>query len=117
MDYTNGTTFGAVFVSNADLTVYEGSGLDGFPTTSPFLPRNFNGTIYYEVGGGGCPGDREAVNVIADNGSSDTVVVSSCDDASYILPGGNVVSTSGLYVDAFVNANGCDSNYCYRSYD
>ena len=109
VDYTNGTTFGAVFVSNADLTVYEGSGLDGFPTTSPFTPRNFNGTIYYEVGGGGCPGEREAVNVIVDNGSSDTVVVSICDDASYILPGGNVVSTSGLYVDAFVNANGCDS--------
>ena len=45
--------------------------------------------------------------MIADNGSSDTVV-SICDDASYILPGGNVVSTSGLH-DAFVNANGCDS--------
>ena len=109
VDYTNGTTFGAVFVSNADLTIYEGSGLDGFPTTSPFSPRNFNGTIYYEVGGGGCPGDREVVNVIVDNGSTDTVVVSICDDASYILPGGSVVSTSGIYTDAFVNANGCDS--------
>ena len=29
--------------------------------------------------------------MIADNGGSDTVVVSICDDASYFLPGGNVV--------------------------
>ncbi|MGB1518065.1 MAG: hypothetical protein ACPG8K_03070, partial [Crocinitomicaceae bacterium] len=47
ISYTNGTTAGAVFASNSDLTVFEGVGKT-YPFGSTFSPRNFNGTIQYE---------------------------------------------------------------------
>ena len=45
--YTNGTTVGTPWASNADLTINEGNGGDIFDVT--FSPRNFNGAIEYCV--------------------------------------------------------------------
>jgi hypothetical protein len=48
IDYTNGTSVGAVLAQNADLIVYEGWGASYGTATAPvggtFSPRNWNGT-------------------------------------------------------------------------
>jgi hypothetical protein len=49
--YTNGTTVGALFVSDANMEVFEGTG-NVYPFANTFQPRNFNGNIVYSVGGG-----------------------------------------------------------------
>lgn len=49
MNYTNGSTTGVVFASNADLEFLEGAGV-AYPFASNFNPRVFNGNIYYNVG-------------------------------------------------------------------
>jgi len=69
IDYTNGTTVGAVFASNSDLTIYEGFGIgwSAGNISGSFSPRNFNGALYY--GSGGCSEIRTPVNV---NLSNDT---------------------------------------------
>ncbi|MFK7743390.1 MAG: hypothetical protein AB8H80_23945 [Planctomycetota bacterium] len=56
INYTNGTTTGGLFTSNADLEFYEGSGL-AYPFSANFNPRVFNGNLYYDLGdttGTGC---------------------------------------------------------------
>ncbi len=56
MAYTNGTTTGALFASNADLSFYEGSG-HAYPFSANFNPRVWNGQINYAQGntaGAGC---------------------------------------------------------------
>ena len=46
VNYTNGTTQGAVYSSNADLQIQQGIGL-GYPFGSTFTPRIWNGIIHY----------------------------------------------------------------------
>jgi cysteine-rich repeat protein len=48
MSYTNGTTEGNVLVSNSDLEVREGLGVE-YPFASSYSPRVWNGTIYYDA--------------------------------------------------------------------
>ena len=50
--YTNGTTVGAVFASDANIEFLEGAG-NAYPFGTTFSPRVFNGNILYCVGGGG----------------------------------------------------------------
>ena len=54
INYTNGTTTGALFTSNADMEFYEGSGL-AYPFTANFNPRVWNGDINYTLGSTGGP--------------------------------------------------------------
>jgi hypothetical protein len=49
--YTNGTAAGALFASNSDIEFFEGSGV-AYPFTANFIPRVFNGNIYYSIGSG-----------------------------------------------------------------
>ncbi|MEZ4446374.1 MAG: hypothetical protein R3B72_45265 [Polyangiaceae bacterium] len=51
MDYTDGTTLGALLVENADLQILQGTGKSYPFGSSTFSPRNFNGTVHYEVCG------------------------------------------------------------------
>ena len=44
--YTNGSSFGAAYTSNADLTIYEGYGIQ-YAFSSQFSPRVWNGTVTY----------------------------------------------------------------------
>ncbi len=48
--YTDGTTTGALFASDANLEFYEGSG-NAYPFGLSFDPRVFNGNIIYDVDG------------------------------------------------------------------
>ena len=48
LTYTNGTTVGALFASDANLQMFEGAG-KGYPFGSTFQPRNFNGNIVYSM--------------------------------------------------------------------
>ena len=47
--YTDGASFGAVFASNGDLQIKEGTGIN-YPFGFNLSPRKFNGTIYYSNG-------------------------------------------------------------------
>ena len=47
--YTDGTALGAVFASNTDLQVRQGTGIN-YPFAFNLNPRKFNGGIYYTVG-------------------------------------------------------------------
>ncbi len=49
INYTNGTVTGALWVADANLEFYEGSGMS-YPFGSNFNPRVFNGNINYELG-------------------------------------------------------------------
>ena len=51
VDYTNGTTAGAVFASDSNLQFLEGTG-NAYPFGATFTPRVFNGSILYSVGAG-----------------------------------------------------------------
>lgn len=51
LNYTNGTSLGNVFVSDANIQVREMYG-KAYPFSSSYSPRVFNGTIYYD--GGSC---------------------------------------------------------------
>ncbi len=50
--YTNGGSYGNPLVNNADIAILEGGGLCNTTTGqfTPNAPRNWNGTIYYELG-------------------------------------------------------------------
>ena len=48
MNYTNGTSEGAVFATGGTLSVLEGKGIT-WPTLLTFSPRVWNGTIYYQI--------------------------------------------------------------------
>jgi hypothetical protein len=75
IDYTNGSSVGAVFAQNADLTIYEGWGISYGSATSPvggtFTPRNWNGTIYY--GSSGCSNIKQTLTIGV---NTDTAVAS-----------------------------------------
>ena len=51
INYTNGTTTGALFASDANMEFYEGGG-NAYPFAGTFDPRIFNGNIVYSVGSG-----------------------------------------------------------------
>ncbi len=50
MNYSNGTTVGAVFVEDAAIQVLEGAGKD-YPFTGGFSPRVWSGNVHYTVCG------------------------------------------------------------------
>lgn len=52
MNYTNGTTVGAVYVQDAFIQFLEGAGI-AYPYAGTFQPRIWNGNIYYTPTGGG----------------------------------------------------------------
>lgn len=49
LNYTDGTSQGAVYVSDANMQVLQGVGLEYPFSGSPFSPRMWNGTIYYST--------------------------------------------------------------------
>lgn len=52
LNYTDGTAQGAVYVSDANMQVLQGVGLEYPFSGSPFSPRMWNGTIYYSTNTG-----------------------------------------------------------------
>lgn len=60
LNYTNGTTVGALLNSNADLQLFEGVG-KSYPFGATFTPRVFNGRIIYGTASGSCVSPRVAV--------------------------------------------------------
>ena len=71
--YTDGTTLGAVLASDANLQVLEGSGVSFQFGASVFAPRQFNGTVYYTVGGVGVEELPSAPLTLFPNPASDRV--------------------------------------------
>lgn len=53
LNYTDGTTQGAVYASDANMQILEGVGLEYPFSGTPFSPRMWNGTIYYSTATGG----------------------------------------------------------------
>jgi hypothetical protein len=60
VNYTNGTTVGAILNQNNDLILYEGIG-KSHPFGATFSPRVFNGRIHYGMPGGACTSVRVPV--------------------------------------------------------
>ena len=46
LNYTDGTTEGAIYASNAELVIKEGKGIT-YPFGTSYTPRVFNGTVHY----------------------------------------------------------------------
>ena len=46
INYTNGSAIGNLLASDGNLSIYEGTG-KSYPFAGSFVPREFNGTIYY----------------------------------------------------------------------
>jgi gliding motility-associated-like protein len=92
--YTNGTSVGFVFASNANLQVKDGTGKD-YPFGANFTPRRFNGTIYYTTngpaGGGTVTGPTSMCT-----GTSQTYTFSNSTWTNYTwtVPAGTII-TSG----------------------
>jgi hypothetical protein len=49
VDYTNGVLVGNLLASDANLSIFDGTGKD-YPFGASFAPRQFNGRIYYNTG-------------------------------------------------------------------
>lgn len=73
--YTNGTTLGAVLASDANLQVLEGSGVSFQFGATVLSPRQFNGTIYYTVGGVGVEEASSDVIALFPNPANDRVTL------------------------------------------
>lgn len=96
IEYTNGSTLGGVLASDPNLQVLEGTGSYQQFGTTFFSPRQFNGTVYYSVGG---------VGLSEQGGSGPSVFPSSTTDVLNISFGGsfgpidlNVVDATGRAV-------------------
>ena len=133
LNYTNGTTPGAVFASDANLQFLEGVGLE-YPFTAgggTFSPRVWNGNIHYSLSTDTIlwntgdttrsivvrPTDTTTYSVTV-NGSIDSVTINNntsysswaevvCD--SFVAPSGAVYFASQIFNDTIPNTAGCDS--------
>jgi hypothetical protein len=96
VQYTNGTSTGAVFNSNADLTFYQGYG--GSLNSMTFNPRVFNGEIYYSTG---CPSTMRTAVVAVVNPSANLAQATSS----------NASSTTGTDTANAMQADGSTVGY------
>ncbi|MBI4648613.1 MAG: DUF1573 domain-containing protein [Bacteroidia bacterium] len=103
VDYTDGSSEGAVYVSDLNIQLHEGKGVE-YPFGNNFTPRIWNGTIYYESGYGYT--DWLSFNTIYDSiTSGDSTII----DVTFISCGLN----SGIYTsDISINSN--TDNFKYR---
>lgn len=98
LGYTNGTTLGALAVSNSDIEIYQGRGSGGLFSTSLFTVRTFAGTMLYEKGTLCTSTPREGVTLTAYPPlavDSQTVNDTACSDNStflYVSPNGPVLN-------------------------
>ncbi len=98
-NYTNGTTLGAVWSSNADMAVLEGHG-GAWPLGGlNFNPRNMNGIIHYTTGCGAA--SRTPVYAVVNPSSGDLALTTSS----------NATSTPGL--DSLDDLHGDGQNLSY----
>lgn len=98
--YTDGTAVGNFLASDANMTVYEGVG-KSYPFGLTFAVRNFNGTIYYDVGTGGGGGGT----------SPRTLVTANVKEPAYATAGTTTTSNT----TCTVNEGGVDWTYYYNS--
>jgi len=79
INYTNGTTTGALFTSDANMEFYEGAGL-AYPFTANFNPRVWNGNILYTPGGG----VSTTIDFTCDDLGSNQIEVTVTDDSGNV---------------------------------
>ena len=79
INYTNGTTTGALYTSDANMEFYEGAGLS-YPFTSNFNPRIWNGNIHYSPGGG----VSTTIDFTCDDLGSNQILVTVTDDSGNV---------------------------------
>lgn len=104
LGYTNGSTLGAVAVSNSDIEVYQGRGAGSLWATSWFTVRTFSGTLRYEKGSS-CTSPRVAVPL-------NTI------DFTEVTGQKTVDSTcTGLPTSLYVSTKGDILNYKWQIYD
>ena len=99
--YTDGTAVGNFLAADANMTVYEGVG-KSYPFGLTFSVRNFNGTIYYDIGTGGGGGGGT---------SPRTLVTATVKEPAYAATGTTTTSNT----TCTVNESGVDWTYYYSS--
>jgi hypothetical protein len=96
---------------------YDSSTPQVFTRDSFFVPVSalsglFKIRFYMELGGGEGRDNFNFDNVTMEAVCAERredIDVSICEDETYTLPGGTIVSAPGMYVDSFLTTNGCDS--------
>jgi Secretion system C-terminal sorting domain/PKD domain len=110
LNYTNGTTLGNVFASDANLQFKEGKGME-YPFCnggSPFSPRNWNGRIYYTV-----PSVASYAWSNGSTASSITVMPTTTTSYSVVATaGGTCADTATVYVGNASVDLGLDTSFC-----
>lgn len=120
-EYTNGSTVGNVFASNAYFEFKEGVGKGTTPFGSTFSPRIFNGVIHF--GSSACSTIRTPVSAVVGQGITTNIGPDSTDcgmigldagnpGASYAWSNGDMTQTTmatmtGTYSVVVTDTNGC----------
>ncbi len=110
LNYTNGTTVGNVFSSDANLQFKEGKGME-YPFCnggSPFSPRNWNGRIHYTV--------PAVSSYLWSNGATtNSIIVAPSATTTYTVTatsGTSCTASSTVSVGAAAVNLGADTSYC-----
>lgn len=106
MNYTNGSSEGAVFASDRSVAITEGKGI-AYPFGASFSPRVWNGTLYYTIdcNGNGIADDQDILNNpnadIDGDGNLDVCVAPPLMADTYALS----VAAGGVQTFALTTAN------------
>lgn len=76
--------------------------------TTATINVSTSGTYWVQVSNGACTGSDTIVLTLGTSTSS-AANVTICNNSTYTLPSGRVVSAAGTYLDTIPNHNGCDS--------
>lgn len=96
--YTNGTSLGAVYTSDANLIFYEGVG-KAYPFGGTFTPRIFNGNIHYNLAGGGFADDLACFSVDSPSDAAACSTLSNAETVTFSTfnLGSNAIGAGGSF--------------------
>jgi gliding motility-associated-like protein len=114
VQYTNGTALGAVYASDANLQVKDGTGKD-FSFGASFTPRRFNGRIFYDVGTTAVPVGPVSGPTPVCAGTSQTFSVAPVTGATgyaWTVPAGSSITSGNNTNSITVTMGSTSGNVC-----
>lgn len=111
LNYTNGTSVGSAFASDANITFYEGIGLE-YPFGGNYSPRVWNGIIRYTLA-------SDPVSYMWSNGdTTQTTIVTPATPIQYLVSVstagcGAMVDTVDIFISTPVVDAGINDTICY----
>ena len=114
IQYTNGTALGAVYASDANLQVKDGTGKD-FSFGASFTPRRFNGRVFYDVGTTNVPvGPVSGLSPVC-SGTSQTYSITPVAGATgynWTVPAGSIITAGNNTNSITVTMGTTSGNVC-----